>query len=153
MFFSNSFVWREDKAVVAIGNWTVCVPLKYLVLMPDIQEAICFKYTALLSPLGAPRGGGKKNVALRSPPPLHLSLYTPLSFLQTRSKIGYKILLQKVRSRVLNFKNTILQFYIYFQWHPAVLISSGHPVYFIKEGWQWILRWTMKIKVLALDLL
>ena len=24
------------------GNWTVCVPLKYLIFLPDIQEANCF---------------------------------------------------------------------------------------------------------------
>ena len=27
------------------GNWTVCVPLKYIILMPDIQEAKCFEFT------------------------------------------------------------------------------------------------------------
>ena len=41
------------------GNWTVCVPLMYLMLMPDIQEAKCFEFTVhiLPPPLGAPRGG------------------------------------------------------------------------------------------------
>ena len=43
------------------GNWTVCVPLKYLILRPDIQEAKCFEFTVqmLPPPLGAFRGGGK----------------------------------------------------------------------------------------------
>jgi len=41
------------------GNWTVCVPLKCLILMPDIQEAKCFEFTVqiLPPPLGAPGGG------------------------------------------------------------------------------------------------
>jgi len=30
--------------------WTVCVPLKYLILMPDIQEAKCFEFTVQISP-------------------------------------------------------------------------------------------------------
>jgi len=40
------------------GNWTVCVPLMYLMLMSDIQEAKCFEFTVhiLPPPLGAPRG-------------------------------------------------------------------------------------------------
>ena len=54
------------------GNWTVCVPLKYLILMPDIQEAKCFEFTVQISPppLGGPRGG-KQFFALRKfRPPL-----------------------------------------------------------------------------------
>ena len=47
------------------GNWTVCVPLKFLTLMSDIQEAKCFEFTVQIlppPPLGAPRGeGGKKS--------------------------------------------------------------------------------------------
>ena len=39
------------------GNWTVCVPLKYLLL---IQEAKCFEFTVQI------------------PPPPDLFLYTPL---------------------------------------------------------------------------
>ena len=32
------------------GNWTACVPLKYLILMPEIQEAKCFKFTVQILP-------------------------------------------------------------------------------------------------------
>ena len=40
------------------GNWTVCVPLKYFILMHDIQEAKCFEFTVQTPPpLGDPRGG------------------------------------------------------------------------------------------------
>ena len=35
-------------------NWTVCVPLKYLILMPDIQEAKCFEFTVQILPPPAP---------------------------------------------------------------------------------------------------
>ena len=31
-------------------NWTVCVPLKYLILIPDIQEAKCFEFTVQICP-------------------------------------------------------------------------------------------------------
>ena len=47
------------------GDWTVCVPLKYLIhvrLLPDIQEAKCSEFTFQTLPpplLGAPRGGGQ----------------------------------------------------------------------------------------------
>jgi len=35
--------------------------------MPDIQEAKCYEFTVrILPPLGAPRGGAKKNFALRA---------------------------------------------------------------------------------------
>ena len=33
------------------GNWTVCVPLKYLILMPDIQEAKYIEFTVQIPPL------------------------------------------------------------------------------------------------------
>ena len=71
------------------GNWTVCVPLKYLRLRPDIQEAKCFEFTVqmLPPPLGAFRGGAnflalRTNFALPTiisvyalaPPPLALKL-------------------------------------------------------------------------------
>ena len=41
------------------GNWTLCVPLKYQILMPNIQEAKCFEFTVQICPppLRAPRGG------------------------------------------------------------------------------------------------
>ena len=32
------------------GNWTVCETLKYLILMPDIQEAKCFEFTVQILP-------------------------------------------------------------------------------------------------------
>ena len=32
------------------GNWNVCVPLKCLILMPVIQEAICFEFTVQFNP-------------------------------------------------------------------------------------------------------
>ena len=32
------------------GIWTECVPLKYLILMPDIQEAKCFEFTVKILP-------------------------------------------------------------------------------------------------------
>ena len=54
-------------------NWTVCVPLKYHILMPDIQEAKCFEFTVLILP--SPRsskGGGAKNISgsrIFAPPP------------------------------------------------------------------------------------
>ena len=41
------------------GNWTVCVPLKYLILMPDIQEAKYFEFT----------------VQILTPPPRMISVY------------------------------------------------------------------------------
>ena len=47
------------------GDWTVCVPLKYIILerlLPDIQEAKCSELTVQTLPpplLGAPRGGVK----------------------------------------------------------------------------------------------
>ena len=42
------------------GNWTVCVPLKYLILMSDIQKAKFFEFTVQMfaPPL---EGGGLKN--------------------------------------------------------------------------------------------
>ena len=44
------------------GNWTACVPLKYLILMPDILEAKCFEFTVQIFalPLGGGGGGKKK---------------------------------------------------------------------------------------------
>ena len=39
------------------GNWPVCVPLKYLILMPDIREAKCFEFPP--TPLELLGGGGK----------------------------------------------------------------------------------------------
>ena len=41
------------------GNWIVCVPLKYLILIPDIQEAKCFEFTVKILPpaLIVHRGG------------------------------------------------------------------------------------------------
>ena len=32
------------------GNWTLCVPLKYQILMPNIQEAKCFEFTVQICP-------------------------------------------------------------------------------------------------------
>ena len=32
------------------GNWTVCVPLKYFICMPDIQEAKCLESTVQILP-------------------------------------------------------------------------------------------------------
>ena len=31
-------------------NWTVCVPLKYLIFMSDIQEPKCFELTVKILP-------------------------------------------------------------------------------------------------------
>ena len=48
------------------GHWTVCVHLKYLILMPDIQEAKCFEFKVqILPPPGGP-WGAKKNFVLRA---------------------------------------------------------------------------------------
>ena len=60
------------------GNWTVCVPLKYLILMPDIQEAKYFEFTVQIFPsIGAPGGGAKKLRFVHILPPIDLFLYTP----------------------------------------------------------------------------
>ena len=62
------------------GHWTVCVHLKYLILMPDIQEAKCFEFTVHILPpplLGGPRGrGGEIYFWAREilPPPRIISL-------------------------------------------------------------------------------
>ena len=44
------------------GNWTVCVPLKCFILMPDIQEAKYYEFSIqiLPPPLGAPKGAGRQ---------------------------------------------------------------------------------------------
>jgi len=42
------------------GNWTVCVPLKYLILMPDILEAKCFEFTVQIFAPPFEGGGAKK---------------------------------------------------------------------------------------------
>ena len=67
------------------SNWTECVSLKYLILMPDIQEAKCFKFKVQIPPppIGAPRRG-KKYFALRAnlAPTLDLFLYTPLKMVE-----------------------------------------------------------------------
>jgi len=55
------------------------VPFKYLILMPDIQEAKCYEFTVQI---GAPIGGGPKKISRFMqilPPPLDLFLYTPLT--------------------------------------------------------------------------
>ena len=56
------------------GNWTVCVPLKHLIFMPDIQEAKCFEFTVQILPPPQELPGGGKHVL----PPQELFLYTPL---------------------------------------------------------------------------
>ena len=47
------------------GDWTVCVPFDYLILVSDIQEAKCSELTVQTlpppPPLGAYKGGGQKN--------------------------------------------------------------------------------------------
>ena len=52
--------WRRDKVVHARCTWTLCLHLKYLILVPDIQEAKCseFAVQTLPLPLEAPSGGG-----------------------------------------------------------------------------------------------
>ena len=54
--------------------------------MSDIQEGICFEYTAqILPPLGAPRGGGKKILRFVRPRPTFISVYA-LEFPQNTIK-------------------------------------------------------------------
>ena len=63
-------------------NWTVCEPLEYLMLLPDIQEVKCFEFTVqmLPPPLGASLGAKKIIVRFANilPPPTDWFLYTPL---------------------------------------------------------------------------
>ena len=57
------------------GNWTVSIPLKYLILMPDNQEAKCFKFTYIRNFAPPPRiflGGGVQKFF---PPPRFFSVY------------------------------------------------------------------------------
>ena len=60
------------------GNWTVCVPLNYLILIHDIQEAKCFEFTVQILPLHrSSGGGGEKNCALCTYcPPRFISVNT-----------------------------------------------------------------------------
>ena len=62
------------------GDWTVCAPLKYLIvvrLMPDIKEVKCFIFTAQIVP---PLLGEGKIFFLHLQiwPPVDLILYTTL---------------------------------------------------------------------------
>ena len=54
------------------------VPLKYLIVMPDIKEGKFLNLQFFCLPLGAARVGQKKFAASRIWPPLNLFLFTPL---------------------------------------------------------------------------
>ena len=77
---------------------TVCIPLKYFVHMPDIQEAKCFELTVQIlhsSPLEPPRGrGGAKNsyrFAHIWTPPTFVSVHALVwfSFYQVTFNLNY----------------------------------------------------------------
>ena len=65
------------------GNWTLCVPLKYLIA--DIQEVKCLEFTVKIlhpppaSPIEGPRGGGEG--------PKKYSFHTPLASARTGLQI------------------------------------------------------------------
>ena len=77
--FFCQFCLRRVKVVFARYNWTVFVPLKYLILMPNIQEAKCFEFTVQiqppLPPIEALGGWQKKCRAYFGPPPRFISVF------------------------------------------------------------------------------
>ena len=78
------------------GNWTVCVPLKYFICMPDIQEAKCLESTVqiLPPPLGASGGRGQK-ISIRAnfaPCHIFMSVYALASmFKNTLSSNSFQV--------------------------------------------------------------
>ena len=68
------------------GNWTVCVPLKHLIFMPDIQEAKCFEFTVQILPPPPRSSQGAANMFC---PPRFISVYAlanPPSIMKFKAK-------------------------------------------------------------------